>query len=259
MKPSALVIFVLCLSGYIYLKTNPKTQMKLSRTNGYHTFFWSASWGVGMGIRAVFIYYIGILLYDIFGLRFSLGDFFLNEVLKCNAPYSYVVIFDLSIVAIFLGYLLPAFSFRFNKSLRTKIQIRWLREDTEAPEFTQLFFKSLEYGLPILFTMSDRKVYIGYVLEINSTDFNDVNIIPLFSGYRDKDTLELVPVTPYKDIFIDIKNETKNIIDDLEVFSVTLPLREIMYAHLHDFEYYSKFKSLEGKDNITARRSSISN
>ncbi|MGR5311974.1 hypothetical protein C5F64_15625 [Photobacterium damselae subsp. damselae] len=247
-KPSVLIVFVLCLSGYLYLKTNPKTSVTLSRTSGYHTFFWSASWGVGMGVRAVVIYYIGILLHDCFGWSFSLGNLFLNTILKCDLSYTGIAIFDLSVVTIILGYLLPASSFKFNKKTQKERQIGWLREDTESPEFTKLFFKSFEYGLPILFTMSDRKVYIGYVLEIHATNFNDVNIIPIFSGYRDKDTLSLVPVTPYKDVIGEVEDETQEKID-IEVFSVTLPLREINHAHLHDFRYYSKFKSLEEKSD----------
>lgn len=248
-KPSVLVIFVLCLSGYLYLKTNPKTAVKLSRTSGYHTFFWSAAWGVGMGVRAVFIYYIGILLYELTGFSFSLGNFFLNTILKCDASYTYLAMFDLSVVAVFLGYFLPAFSYGFKNEIKMERQIGWLREDTESPEFTQLFFKSFEYGLPILFTMSDRKVYIGYVMEIHSTDFNDVNVIPIFSGYRDKNTLGLIPVTPYRDVIRDVENEEQDI--ELEKFFITLPLREIVHAHLHDFKYYSKFKLLEGKGNLS--------
>ncbi|CAK2025758.1 conserved membrane hypothetical protein [Vibrio crassostreae] len=243
-KPSVLIVFVLCIAGYLYLKGNPKTELELNRTSGYHTFLWSASWGIGVFLRAILLYLVGMLFYELTGLSFSLGHLFLNGLLQCDVEHSYVVIFDLSIVSIALAPVLSRLSFFFSSYTRNEALLNYFAIDPETPEFTRLFFKSFEFGLPILFTMSDRKVYIGYVTEIHAKDFNDVNIIPIFSGYREKDTLELVPVTPYRGIISDVEDDKKEHLN-LEAFSVSLPLREIVHAHLHDFRYYKKFKHEE--------------
>jgi hypothetical protein len=56
----------------------------------------------------------------------------------------------------------------------------------------------------LMFTLSDRKVYIGKVIsmgepnEIEGPD-QEVAIVPIMSGYRDKDTLEVKFVTYYDD------------------------------------------------------------
>jgi len=127
---------------------------------------------------------------------------------------------------------------------------RGAAEDSESPEYTSLFFRSYEYGLPILFTMSDRKVYIGYVPVIHAKPFNDIHVIPILSGFRDKDNLKLELVTPYKDIIHDVENDQEKELD-FEAFTVALPLREIVYAHLHDFERYEDFKKAEEKLNYS--------
>lgn len=53
-----------------------------------------------------------------------------------------------------------------------------------------------------------------------------------------------MPVTPYQDIIHDVENDNEKELD-FEAFTVTLPLREIVYAHLHDFEKYEDFKKAE--------------
>ncbi|MGF1718393.1 hypothetical protein L4D08_26455, partial [Photobacterium chitinilyticum] len=96
---------------------------------------------------------------------------------------------------------------------------------------------------------------IGYLMEVHAEDFNDIHIIPIFSGYRDKDTLSLVPVTPYDDIINDLEDESEKT-TDFKRFSVSLPIREINYAHLHDFQYYDKFKEQEKRYEESKKPSS---
>lgn len=55
-----------------------------------------------------------------------------------------------------------------------------------------------------MFTMNDRKVYVGSVISIGTpTESSGVdhefNIVPVLSGYRDKDTLEIKFTTEYAD------------------------------------------------------------
>ncbi|MCR9664497.1 hypothetical protein [Vibrio parahaemolyticus] len=74
---------------------------------------------------------------------------------------------------------------------------------------------------------------------MNVFDFNDIHIRPILSGYRDKTDLTLKLVTPYKDVFDSLKKDDDGF--DEDAFTVTLPLREILHAHLYDFEYQKDF------------------
>ncbi|TRW94403.1 hypothetical protein EKO24_011675 [Candidatus Methylobacter oryzae] len=73
-----------------------------------------------------------------------------------------------------------------------------------------LFLKSyVEDGFFVMLTMEDRKVYIGRVISLgepNETEGMDqeIAITPYASGYRDKDSLNLVLTTKYKDISEDV-------------------------------------------------------
>lgn len=56
--------------------------------------------------------------------------------------------------------------------------------------------------LPVLLSMKDRKVYVGWLEWIPPLRANDspyLRIFPVWSGYRDKDSLRVVPTENYSD------------------------------------------------------------
>ncbi|MFY2510452.1 hypothetical protein ACN3E9_20010 [Vibrio pectenicida] len=138
-------------------------------------------------------------------------------------------------------------------------------------------------SLPILFTMSDKKVYVGYIYEFTGgVLLNDLLVAPLVSGYRcDKNQLHIV--TRYIDAVQEVKeleekefrdmllNEGKfteqdidsmfeqypslskdpqNIenIEDFMPYLVALPYREIVHAHIHNLDQFEMFLRNEGRD-----------
>ena len=94
-----------------------------------------------------------------------------------------------------------------------------------------------EYQLVCL-TMKDRKAFVGWVTKSPNLRANDtyVSLVPLMSGYRDKDTLDLTfnvfyPTERYFD-------ESSGVI--AADFVVALPVAEITSARLFDLELYSE-------------------
>jgi len=243
-KPSVVFILVLCIAGYNFYDRLPKLKFRLKRSSGYHTFLLSASGGMFLFAISAFLYWLCFEFFSWIEVYPSLGRYILIDIYISEATIGERALFDTSVIALLLSYLLPRYYFGDKKEVRKRLLIEF-SGDSEAPELTQLFFRSMRFGIPVLFTMSDRKVYIGYILEVHTTDFNDVFILPIFSGYRDKNDLTLVPVTPYQDVLDDIANDLNSSDVDYEKFTVGLPLREILYAHLHDFNYYEKFKEKE--------------
>nr|WP_319554753.1 hypothetical protein [uncultured Vibrio sp.] len=243
---SLLLILVICVVGYYYLNSNPKTASKLERTEGYHTFLWSVGEGIVIFLRALAIYCILKIFCDLFDWYPSISHWVLIDILGTQASYNDILSVDISLIAALLAYLTPRISYGFSQNEFKSQLYGWFAQDKGAPEFNQLFYKSLQSGLPILLTMSDRKVFIGYITEMHPADFNDIQIVPLYSGYRSINTLELNLVTPYIDIIKDIEDEeTKDV--ELDEFLVTLPIREIVHAHLFNFEYLESFEELEGR------------
>jgi len=245
-KPTSFfIILILCIAGYYLLTNIHKFRYGFKRSNGYHTFLTSAGAGLIATAVAMIVYWIISWLFDAISFHFSLGDIVLSGLFNGSPTQADITTFDIGCLTLFLSLLAPTIYYGNQENQYEHFFVAF-SSDCESPEYTQLFFRSYQYGLPILFTMSDRKVYIGYVAEIHAKEFNDVHVIPIFSGYRDKDSLKLIPVTPYSDILNDVKNVDVEEVD-LEMFSVCLPIREIIHAHLHDFDYYEKFQEEEKK------------
>ena len=80
---------------------------------------------------------------------------------------------------------------------------------SDSPLDNLLFELSLQTDKYAMISLEDRKVYVGKVIdmgeptEVNGID-QDISIMPLMSGYRDKDTLEVKFTTSYEDVDADI-------------------------------------------------------
>ncbi|HBC3454430.1 TPA: hypothetical protein KDY47_003283 [Vibrio parahaemolyticus] len=253
-KPSVLFVLVMCISGYQLLTRLHSHHYDLKRSNGYHTFLKSATAGLVLFVFFGVLYAIGGSLAERYSFSVPVGEWFLKKAFpSTNFDETEGHLLEIAALMILLSFSIPKFIYPSENDRRVMFTNKFAR-DPLSPEYTQLFWRSMQCGLPILFTMSDRKVYIGYVIEIHADDFNDVNIVPIFSGYRDKDTLKLVPVTPYRDVIQDIEHTEEEEVD-LETFAVTLPIREINHAHLHDFGYYDRFKERESQYEQASRNS----
>lgn len=69
----------------------------------------------------------------------------------------------------------------------------------------KLLYLSYVQNKFLLITMSDRKVYVGRVISFGEPNENEgpdqeISIVPVFSGYRDKDTLTVTLNTSYAEI-----------------------------------------------------------
>ncbi len=65
----------------------------------------------------------------------------------------------------------------------------------------QLLHQSVLKHVPILITLASRKVYVGYVTASPSLkpDNQHLSLLPVFSGYREKDSLKVVLELIYPD------------------------------------------------------------
>ncbi|MEC4088123.1 hypothetical protein [Pseudoalteromonas rubra] len=89
---------------------------------------------------------------------------------------------------------------------------------------------------------------------------NDFMVLPLKSGYRCKDELRLELVTNYASAWSDIEasnkdkpeaNKSDEVVLDLEKFLINIPVREVVHANLHDFEYKEHFENNEEPKSAT--------
>jgi len=271
-KPTVLLLLILGISGYSILTNWHKTHFSLHRSNGYHTFFKSTSVGLIIFSISSVLFYIAVLIGNYFGLNYDIGHWVLANIFMLDELDKYTVaLFNISMTTLFLGVAIPFIYYFFND--KTSLYVEEFLTDADSPDFSRLFGHSIKKGLPILFTMSDKKVYIGYIYEVQAkVHTSDVYILPVFGGYRDEKTLALKKITPYKDV-IDLINEQEKkkikeklidaglspmdakiyldnrpeLFDSWDKFIIALPLREVVHAHLQDFTHENEFKNEEFK------------
>ena len=98
-----------------------------------------------------------------------------------------------------------------------------------------------------MFSMTDRKVYIGRVSsvgdlhEAGSMD-DDFEIVPVMSGYRDKDTLRVSYTTDYSAVVEDMAEKGRRI-----GFTIVLSQKNIVSISRFEYEIWERFKSHQAR------------
>ncbi len=105
-----------------------------------------------------------------------------------------------------------------------------------------------ERGSPVSLTMSNRKVYVGLVVQAPGLqEPSYVKILPTLSGYRDERTLAVVFNTPYLRVYEDISKRRaagEKLSVEMANFVFVLPLGSIESANEFDNDIYSRHFSV---------------
>jgi len=103
----------------------------------------------------------------------------------------------------------------------------WLRRAIKKDDFEALLLDAADREFPIAATMDDGKVYVGYVIKgFNpAEDRKSLLLLPLMSGYRNKETHKVTFTTFYTDLYGG---------DPLSTDAVTLP-KPLDHLYAEDF------------------------
>jgi hypothetical protein len=93
----------------------------------------------------------------------------------------------------------------------------------------------------IAITLASRKWYVGYLVENVSLEPRETHfqILPIWSGYRDKDTLDAVRVIDYRDVYSAFSSDPGNKKADLSIFSLAIPMSQVQDARYFDVGVYA--------------------
>ena len=225
-----LVLIPILAIGYFFLTINVKFRYRINHLEGQHLYFLSASIGI-------FIYFCTIFLVSLLSsFSVSFHTFFnyscrhlQHLFFGISALNSYLVL--ITIISFFLTVIVNyvynqikkyALAIKYNSNNSANLDLYFLEESLNSP-IEKLLFNSAYSHKPIMLTMIDRKVYIGIVIQ--DTDlFNrfakkidEFDFLPLKSGFRDKDSLEVTITTNYK---VDPQNPSNNSIIILKKSSI---------------------------------------
>jgi hypothetical protein len=238
--PLTPILIISLVSGYIFIINFPSISYKIHRVNNLTQYLLIAFYSIILFIISVVIYIIA----DYFKLTSILNDcfpFISNSIINIFSDSQFENHIDiLYILCINFGIALAVFILnRFSKIFKKTNKLKLLKTLAEVSPFEAVILDSIIRALPVSLTMSNGKVYIGFINESYdvSLDRKEIKLIPLISGYRKEATKEVVFTTYYFDVYEKIENLKEDI--DLEIFYIILPYNDVKSANLFDFEVYS--------------------
>ena len=165
------------VGGYWFLAHFNFTRFQTVRESGYHVLFRSAVVGIVFYLVAA-----GVVV----TWRACCPPSIINFVdMHSPAPFTTEVILSLALASV-LPYL-------FNMVYPSRKGVK--RAARNAGEHVELLIiESVEEKIPVEITLRNRKIYIGLAGDtgVGGTPEADVAVVPMFSGYRNEDTQDLV-------------------------------------------------------------------
>lgn len=242
------LLFLPLVGGYAFARTCNVTRYLSAREEGHRLYFRAAFFGVGLFVVVAVVRFWLIT-------KFAWYRDIEKELRDILMPYLYVKDstktdpFPIALIALFAlvagGPLGKALNVIFWKG-------RFLAKAIEGDYLEVLLSRAATIRMPVSMTLKSRKVYVGFVLQTLDPvkDRKWITILPLLSGYRDKDTSRLVFVTNYQDVYgnnrpVDGAAKLPKPLDHLAPtdFEITIPVGELQSVNLFDVVAYKAFKT----------------
>ena len=223
------------VGGYWFLTNWNYSRYQVVRDSGYRLLFKSAL--------------VGILLYcsaQVITLALDFLCPLITVVWDAHFPDPYT-----SEVAVSLALALvlpPLFNCRLGFPY-TKLRGARRVASNAGDHIELLIDRAIEDREAIEVSLRSRKTYIGVAVEsgIGAGADTDLALIPLLSGYRKEDTLELVVTTNYFDIISEYTGQSSG--RTMRDLRVVIPLTEVMSARLFDMELYRAFQQRAAEES----------
>lgn len=236
-----LLLIPTIIIGYFFKKKHFYLNYKFSKLSGHHLYFASAAFGFLFVSISTIVYFILANIYIFFSWLIS-DDYILRinffksvKVIFAEQNFSFNVFF-IYILAVVIAWLVALFDKRSLKAIDDIHNPLIFNIISEDPTDSLLNLSAVSESKDnldhydnrtIMLTMKDRKVYIGVVSENRKNMFsrfsqgsNDFEFMPLMSGYRDKDTLDLIITTDYSEA-IESKLNITVILNKVEISTLT--------------------------------------
>ncbi|MDQ5989799.1 Uncharacterised protein [Acinetobacter baumannii] len=275
---NTLILAIALISGYVYVINAVSERYKFKRSEGWDAYFYIAVWGVFFTVIAwilcsllsvldvLRITYNYLLSKQIIDIETINRVFPLSQISKPAEPSNaladlrqqsyYMKLADLKfalfgVVSILLSWITGKIvKWYVNKNVKRRIDA--LVKVVHNDPFESLLIEADVRRFPVIITLSSRKIYVGLVScpQFEHGRIEYIEILPLLSGYRDKDELTVKITTNYRKHYSESGilsglGESQLSLDD---FRTLIPKSDIEGISFFDTTAYSKFKEDEEKD-----------
>ncbi|MDY6815248.1 MAG: hypothetical protein SV598_05115 [Pseudomonadota bacterium] len=195
------LIIIPLIAGYSWANSWHLSRYRIARSNGYTLYFSAALYGVailvmaGLTLMLLTAWEVGFVEYlaqasGLLGLSPSVGSFGLQVA-------------ALLLVTILYGIVGGHF-------LNLLTGTHWpYKLAIKNADFERLVLRAIERSLPMLVTLENGKVYVGYVIRTIDplADEKELRLLPVFSGFRSPETGQVTFSTNYSEVLVEISEE----------------------------------------------------
>lgn len=253
---SAALILVVLVCGYIFINSHIPSKHQFKKSSGWQSYFQVSLKGAYyVSIAFIFLLVPWLLLLVVMGV-FNAFVFFHEKPEYFTFAYD---ILDVKFVGLGLPFVLlvlftGVISFVESKNEEKKLldpeyRDRMFEEIAHANPIEGIIQESLKsnQNLLVSITLKSRKVYIGLPQEVRLEHLNTdvIVLIPLLSGYRDKDTLSFIESVNYAGHYQECGVDFDSKPLSLQQYRHVIPRDEIESVSLFNVEAYIKFKESE--------------
>ncbi len=243
------LVLALAVIGFVSLRwASYWGRYQLAVLEWQENLFWCTVFGAGLFV------YFRLCLLPFLPHRLYVPMDLLERVARVPAPASEPV----DVVAWVKTYLPFPFSGSLLATLAVGValgwvsRVRWTRVSSlrrvlveHGGGLRNFLLDAGDEGAPVMLTMSNRKVYVGFVLAAPGLQKQEyVKILPTISGSRDDTTMRVVFTTPYTRAFEDIQRRQAGgepVSATIDAFGIILPVDEIASACRFDAETYGRY------------------
>ena len=256
----ALLLIPILVCGYILVVANLYHYYQLHRYDGQLLYIKVAAHGT---ISVVFVVAIAVLI------KFYFPEFHpiaklsetlhVKKIIDNNKAATWLVLISLTSIAFSLlwvfmvwckNILLGVFFTTTNhESIIHSKNLRVLRQTVSNSTLDKMLLDAMESNpkMPILVTLSSRKVYVGIVNGVQEPTESEapnqyISIFPLMSGYREKDTLSINFTNAYPSEIEVSSAATSNSVKKHKIKHMDILIRADEVTHLSwfDFDLYQQ-------------------
>ncbi|EKM8119070.1 hypothetical protein PVO54_001741 [Enterobacter hormaechei] len=258
---NTIILAIALISGYLYVTRSVSARYIFKRSEGWDAYFYVAAWGVLFTL----VSWMLCSLLSVSGLfRWAYNFLLLHDFIDSNSikrvfPLSPAEQFKFADFKFaFFGVASMCLAWAFGHFMRWYVcsnedrRIEALVKAVHHDPLESLLIEAAVRKFPVIITLSSRKFYVGIVdcpkFEHGKADY--LQLLPLLSGYRDKDTLTITVTTNYKRHYIDsgIVGGLDSGPVSLADFRTLVPKSEIEGISFFDTNTYSQFKAKEEDD-----------
>lgn len=238
MMPVFLIILIVAASGYAFVSSWHVTRYLIARQDGQRLYLLSFLYGLLTLAGSCVAWIFSQIVNKSFDFSIEAFNKFLDIVL---IPMLVLTLF----LGISLGQILNLIPRSKQFSLKNAIKSLGL-------DFEKIMYESVEEEKALFLTMENGKVYVGFLLsgfDPSLVDNQTFAILPVKSGYRDKDTKKVIFTTDYVSNYDKFRSESKNSEITQDDYRIVLFKKDVKSVSLYHQEIYDRFQEDENLAN----------